>query len=97
MEDQNLVAIESKGLLLQSENIGRKEEKCLVPDKLAAFYKAVGGNYDCASDQPTPSLFPMCLHFNIPAIGKGRANAFIVPQLSSSKFLIHLSAGYMRA
>lgn len=36
----------------QSENIGRKDEKHLVPEKLAAFYKAVGGNYDCASYFP---------------------------------------------
>jgi hypothetical protein len=34
--------------LSQSESVGSKEEKCLVPEKLATFYKAVGGNYDCA-------------------------------------------------
>jgi hypothetical protein len=34
---------------LQGENIGNKEEKSLTPAKLASFYKAVGGNYDCAS------------------------------------------------
>jgi hypothetical protein len=33
----------------QIKNIGDKETKCLTPAKLAAFYKAVGGNYDCKS------------------------------------------------
>lgn len=33
---------------LQSESVGDKDERCLTPAKLAAFYKAVGGNYDCA-------------------------------------------------
>lgn len=33
----------------QVESIGSKEEKHLTPTKLAAFYKAVGGNYDCAT------------------------------------------------
>jgi hypothetical protein len=27
--------------------IGDKNQMFLTPDKLAAFYKAVGGNYDC--------------------------------------------------
>ncbi|KAH8596534.1 hypothetical protein B0O99DRAFT_509542, partial [Bisporella sp. PMI_857] len=29
-----------------SEHLGDANEKCLTPAKLAAFYKAVGGNYD---------------------------------------------------
>ena len=33
---------------LQVEFVGNKEEKSLTPAKLASFYKAVGGNYDCA-------------------------------------------------
>jgi hypothetical protein len=33
---------------MQSESVGDKEEKTLTPAKLASFYKAVGGNYDCA-------------------------------------------------
>ncbi|KAI0997234.1 hypothetical protein K3495_g10953 [Podosphaera aphanis] len=28
------------------ENIGDVEKKCLTPEKMAAFYKSVGGNYD---------------------------------------------------
>jgi len=46
----------SKGhqnLLWQSTSIGNLEQKKLTPDKLATFYKAVGGNYDCASSFPT--------------------------------------------
>jgi hypothetical protein len=36
-------------MLPQSNNIGNKDETALTPEKLASFYKAVGGNYDCAS------------------------------------------------
>ncbi|KAJ5037574.1 uncharacterized protein L3040_007746 [Drepanopeziza brunnea f. sp. 'multigermtubi'] len=40
-----------------SEEIGSKDEKALTPDKLAAFYKAVGGNYDSLFvDVPYPSI-----------------------------------------
>lgn len=40
-----------------SENVGRKDEKCLVPEKLATFYKAVGGNYDSLFvEVPHPSI-----------------------------------------
>lgn len=28
-------------------SIGNLQQKKLTPDKLATFYKAVGGNYDC--------------------------------------------------
>jgi hypothetical protein len=31
---------------VQIEEIGDKNDKSLTPSKLAAFYKAVGGNYD---------------------------------------------------
>lgn len=31
----------------QIDNIGDKEDKTLSPLKLAAFYKAVGADYDC--------------------------------------------------
>jgi hypothetical protein len=31
----------------QIHEIGDKHEKHLTPTKLAAFYKAVGGDYDC--------------------------------------------------
>ena len=34
---------------LQSDFIGDRDDKNLSPAKLAAFYKAVGGNYDCGS------------------------------------------------
>jgi hypothetical protein len=33
---------------LQSDFIGDRDDKNLSPAKLATFYKAVGGNYDCA-------------------------------------------------
>ncbi|KAE8450638.1 hypothetical protein EG329_005982 [Mollisiaceae sp. DMI_Dod_QoI] len=36
----------------KNENIGNKDQKALTPDKLASFYKAVGGNYDF----PNPSI-----------------------------------------
>ncbi|KAF8848946.1 hypothetical protein BDZ45DRAFT_810382 [Acephala macrosclerotiorum] len=40
-----------------SENIGNKDQKSLTPDKLAAFYKAVGGNYDSLFvEVPNPSI-----------------------------------------
>ncbi|KUJ24396.1 uncharacterized protein LY89DRAFT_679553 [Mollisia scopiformis] len=40
-----------------SENIGNKDQKALTPDKLASFYKAVGGNYDSLFvDVPNPSI-----------------------------------------
>lgn len=38
------------------ESVDDKEEKHLIPAKLAAFYKSVGGNYDC-TDQPSLSHF----------------------------------------
>jgi hypothetical protein len=31
----------------QSNSVGDTTEKKLTPTKLASFYKAVGGNYDC--------------------------------------------------
>ncbi len=31
----------------QVDEIGDKNERALTPKKLAAFYRAVGGNYDC--------------------------------------------------
>ncbi|PVH75313.1 hypothetical protein DL98DRAFT_427750, partial [Cadophora sp. DSE1049] len=40
-----------------SESVGNTEEKALTPDKLASFYKAVGGNYDSLFvDVPHPSI-----------------------------------------
>ncbi|PBP16494.1 hypothetical protein BUE80_DR012784 [Diplocarpon rosae] len=40
-----------------SAEIGNKDEKGLTPDKLASFYKAVGGNYDSLFvDVPHPSI-----------------------------------------
>jgi hypothetical protein len=43
----------SRLMCLQTESVGNKEEKCLTPAKLASFYKAVGGNYDCAATPPS--------------------------------------------
>ncbi|TVY24627.1 hypothetical protein LHYA1_G006389 [Lachnellula hyalina] len=42
-----------------SKDVGDKDEKTLVPAKLASFYKAVGGNYDCCQHtlQPTSHDF----------------------------------------
>ncbi|KAL2063376.1 hypothetical protein VTL71DRAFT_5181 [Oculimacula yallundae] len=40
-----------------SESVGNTDEKALTPDKLASFYKAVGGNYDSLFvDVPHPSI-----------------------------------------
>ncbi|KAH9220672.1 hypothetical protein DL95DRAFT_383182 [Leptodontidium sp. 2 PMI_412] len=40
-----------------SESVGNTDEKALTPDKLACFYKAVGGNYDSLFvDVPHPSI-----------------------------------------
>ncbi|CZT51928.1 uncharacterized protein RSE6_13153 [Rhynchosporium secalis] len=40
-----------------SESVGNTDEKALTPDKLASFYKAVGGNYDSLFvDVPHPSV-----------------------------------------
>lgn len=39
------------------DHIGDKEQKALTPDKLASFYKAVGGNYDSLFvEVPNPSI-----------------------------------------
>ncbi|KFY12490.1 hypothetical protein V492_03840, partial [Pseudogymnoascus sp. VKM F-4246] len=39
------------------KNLGDKDTKCLTPPKLAAFYKAVGGNYDSVFiDLPNPQI-----------------------------------------
>ncbi|KAH7319403.1 hypothetical protein BKA65DRAFT_101558 [Rhexocercosporidium sp. MPI-PUGE-AT-0058] len=40
-----------------SESVGNTDEKNLTPDKLASFYKAVGGNYDSLFvEVPHPSI-----------------------------------------
>ncbi|KAG4414306.1 hypothetical protein IFR04_012552 [Cadophora malorum] len=40
-----------------SESLGNTDDKALTPDKLASFYKAVGGNYDSLFvDVPHPSI-----------------------------------------
>ncbi|OWP04158.1 hypothetical protein B2J93_367 [Marssonina coronariae] len=40
-----------------SAEIGNRDERALTPDKLASFYKAVGGNYDSLFvDVPHPSI-----------------------------------------
>lgn len=44
-------------LLLQILEIGDRQDAQLTPSKLAAFYKAVGGDYDCSS-RPLDPLRP---------------------------------------
>jgi hypothetical protein len=64
----------------QSTSIGNTEQKKLTPDKLATFYKAVGGNYDCLCPSNTS-------HFAAQLANDP------VPQPSSSKSLTHPSPG----
>ncbi|KAI9778696.1 MAG: hypothetical protein M1839_007927 [Geoglossum umbratile] len=73
------------------DHVHPREVNCLVPEKLAAFYKSVGGDYDALFlDTPFPSLSFLyqamgCIH----SLRQSPTNAFgppSIPALSHSGF-----------